>query len=269
MLIAQAVEGLPPITGGDDLAALMAPALRALRWPDGSVGMAEGDVVVVASKVVAKAERRLVAARTRQELEEVIASQTVRVVAERRRPDGSTLRVVQNPQGLVLAAAGVDTSDVPLGTALLLPEDPDASARTLRRGLDARLGVRPGVVITDTVGRPWRQGVADIAIGAAGVVALQDHRGRRDGYGRELRVTVIAAADEIAAAAELVKGKADGRPVAVVRGLGHLVTREDGAGARVVARPAEEDLFREGAAEAYARGYADGRAASPSGQARS
>src|SRR5690606_39692015 len=112
-----------------------------------------GDVVVVASKVVATAERRLVAARTREELEEVIASQTVRVVAERRRPDGSTLRVVQNPQGLVLAAAGVDTSDVPLGTALLLPEDPDASARTLRRGLDARLGVRPGVVITDTVGR--------------------------------------------------------------------------------------------------------------------
>src|SRR5690606_764184 len=142
MIIAQAVEGLPPVTGGDDLAALLAPALRALTWPDGSVGTAEGDVVVVASKVVAKAERRLVAARTREELEEVIAGQTVRVVAERARPDGSTLRIVQNPQGLVLAAAGVDTSDVPLGTALLLPEDPDASARALRRGLDARLGVR-------------------------------------------------------------------------------------------------------------------------------
>ncbi|WP_324652946.1 coenzyme F420-0:L-glutamate ligase [Georgenia sp. H159] len=260
MLLVQSVEGLPPVTGGDDLAAVVAPALRELRWPDGSTGVREGDVVVVASKVVAKAERRLVAARSREELEAVIDSQTVRVVAERVRPDGSSLRIVQNPQGLVLAAAGVDTSDVPLGTALLLPEDPDASARTLRRGLDARLGVRPGVVVTDTVGRPWREGVTDIGIGAAGIITLQDHRGRRDGYGRELRVTVVAAVDEIAAAADLVKGKVDGRPVAVVRGMGHLVTREDGDGARVLARPAEDDLFREGTAEAYARGLADGRA---------
>ena len=246
MLLAQAVEGLPPVTGGDDLPAIIAPALRDLTWPDGSTGMIEGDVVVVASKIVAKSERRLVAARTREELEEAIASQTVRVVAERPRPDGSVLRIVETPQGLVLAAAGVDTSDVPLGTALLLPEDPDASARALRRGLDARLGVRPAVVITDTVGRPWRQGVADIAIGAAGVVVLADHRGRRDGYGRELQMTTIAAADEIAAAAELVKGKADGRPVAVVRGLGHLVTHDDGDGASSLARPAHEDLFRHG-----------------------
>ncbi|WP_413450687.1 coenzyme F420-0:L-glutamate ligase [Georgenia phoenicis] len=254
MLLAQAVEGLPPVTGGDDLAAVVAPALRELSWPDGSVGVAEGDVVVVASKVVAKAERRLVAARTREELEAAIDSQTVRVVASRPRPDGSMLRIVETPQGLVMAAAGVDSSDVPLGTALLLPEDPDDSARRLRRGLDARLGVRPGVVVTDTVGRPWREGVADIAIGAAGIVVLEDHRGRRDGYGRELRMTQIAAADEIAAAAELVKGKADGRPVAVVRGLAHLVTVEDGDGARVLARSASDDLFREGSAEAYARG---------------
>ncbi|MEE6280365.1 coenzyme F420-0:L-glutamate ligase [Georgenia sunbinii] len=259
MLLVQAVEGLPPVTGGDDLPAIIAPALRALVWPDGSTGMADGDVVVVASKVIAKAERRLVAGRDRAEVAAAIASQTVRVVAERARPDGSTLQIVQTPQGLVLAAAGVDTSDVPLGTALLLPEDPDASARALRRGLDARLGVRPGVVVTDTVGRPWREGVADIAIGAAGVVVLVDHRGRRDGYGRQLQMTTIAAADEIAAAAELVKGKAEGRPVAVVRGLGHLVTVEDGAGAGLLARPAGDDLFREGAAEAYARGLADGR----------
>ncbi len=181
-----------------------------------------------------------------EELEAAIASQTVRVVAERARPDGSTLRIVETPQGLVLAAAGVDSSDVPQGTALLLPEDPDESARRLRRGLDARLGVRPAVIITDTVGRPWRQGVADIAIGAAGVLVLEDHRGRRDGYGRELRMTTIAAADEIAAAAELVKGKAEGRPVAVVRGLAHLTTREDGDGARALVRPPEEDLFRRG-----------------------
>ncbi|HLS74379.1 MAG TPA: coenzyme F420-0:L-glutamate ligase [Actinomycetaceae bacterium] len=246
MLLAQPVDGLPPVTGGDDLAALIAPRLRELTWPDGSEGVAEGDVVVVASKVVAKAERRLVAARTREELEAAIASQTVRVVAERARPDGSTLRIVETPQGLVLAAAGVDSSDVPQGTALLLPEDPDESARRLRRGLDARLGVRPAVIITDTVGRPWRQGVADIAIGAAGVLVLEDHRGRRDGYGRELRMTTIAAADEIAAAAELVKGKAEGRPVAVVRGVAHLVTREDGDGARQLVRPPEEDLFRHG-----------------------
>lgn len=257
MLLAQAVEGLPPITGGDDLAAVIAPGLRELTWPDGSVGVSGDDVVVVASKVVAKAERRLVAARTPVELEEAIASQTVRVVAERARPDGTTLRIVETPQGLVLAAAGVDSSDVPLGAALLLPEDPDDSARRLRRGLDARLGVRPGVVVTDTVGRPWRRGVADIAIGAAGVQVLDDHRGRRDGYGRELRMTTIAAADEIAAAAELVKGKADGRPVAVVRGLGRLVTTEDGDGARVLARPADEDLFREGSVLADERGRAD------------
>lgn len=260
MLLVQAVEGLPPVTGGDDLAALLSPALRALTWPDGSTGMADGDVVVVASKIIAKAERQLVPGRTREEVEAAIDSQTVRVVAERVRPDGSRLRIVQNRQGLVLAAAGVDTSDVPQGMALLLPEDPDASARALRRGLDARLGVRPGVVVSDTVGRPWRDGVADIAIGAAGVVVLDDHRGRRDGYGRELTITMIAAADEIAAAAELVKGKVDGRPVAVVRGLGHLVTREDGDGAAAVARPAEDDLFREGSAEAYARGLADGAA---------
>lgn len=259
MLLAQALEGLPPITGGDDLAAVIAPGLRELSWPDGSVGVTDGDVVVVASKVAAKAERRLVAARTPEELEAAISSQTVRVVAERPRPDGTTMRIVQTPQGLVMAAAGVDSSDVPLGTALLLPEDPDDSARRLRRGLDARLGVRPGVVVSDTAGRPWRQGVGDIAIGAAGIVVLADHRGRRDGYGRELRMTQIAAADEIAAAADLVKGKADGRPVAVVRGLGHLVTVDDGPGARELARPAAEDLFREGSAEAYARGLADAR----------
>lgn len=244
MLLAQAPDGVPAITGGDDLAARLAPILQALTWPDGSTGLAEGDIVVVASKIVAKAERRLVAARDDAERDAVIAGQTVRVVAERPRPDGTVLRIVENPQGLVMAAAGVDTSDVPLGTALLLPEDPDASARALRRGLAARLGGRPGVLVTDTVGRPWRQGVADIAIGAAGVMVLEDMRGRTDAYGRELRTSVVAAADEIAAAAELAKGKVTGRPVAVVRGLGHLVTVEDGPGARALVRPPEEDLFR-------------------------
>lgn len=241
VLLAQAVAALPTVTRGDDLAALLAPALAGLTWPDGSTGLATGDVVVVASKVVAKAEGRLVAARDDAERERVIAAETVRVVASR-----GALRIVENRLGLVMAAAGVDSSDVPTGTALLLPEDPDASARRLRRGLHARLGVRPGVVVTDTAGRPWRRGLTDIAIGAAGIRPLDDLRGRKDAYGRELRVSVVAAADEIAAAADLVKGKATGRPVAVVRGLGHLVTHDDGEGARVLIRPAEEDLFRRG-----------------------
>ncbi|WP_127571136.1 coenzyme F420-0:L-glutamate ligase [Georgenia faecalis] len=249
MLLAQAPDGVPMIAGGDDLAAVLAPVLGALTWPDGSTGLADGDVVVVASKVVAKAERRLVPARDDAERDAAIAAQTVRVVAERDRPDGGVLRIVETPQGLVMAAAGVDTSDVPPGTALLLPEDPDASARRLRRGLHARLGARPGVLVTDTAGRPWRRGVADLAIGAAGVVLLLDMRGEKDAYGRALQSSIIATADEIAAAAELVKGKVAGRPVAVVRGMGHLVTTEDGEGARSLVRPPEEDLFRRAVTE--------------------
>lgn len=246
LLQAQAPDGVPTITRGDDLAAVMAPALHGLTWPDGSTGLAEGDVVVVASKIVAKAEGRLVAARDTAERDAVIRGETVRVVAERRRPDGTMLRIVENKLGLVMAAAGVDASDVPAGTALLLPEDPDTSARRLRRGLAARFGVRPGVIITDTTGRPWRRGVVDMAIGAAGIVVLADHRGRTDAYGRPLTVTVINVADEIAAVAELVKGKAAGRPVAVVRGMAHAVTLEDGDGAASLIRPPAEDMFRRG-----------------------
>ncbi|WP_354002705.1 coenzyme F420-0:L-glutamate ligase [Occultella kanbiaonis] len=170
----------------------------------------------------------------------------MRVVATRDYPDGSTLRIVENKQGLVMAAAGVDASNVLPGTVLLLPEDPDASARRIRRGLNARLGLRPGVLITDTVGRPWRRGIADISIGAAGIDVLEDLRGQQDMQGRDLRASVIAVADEIAGAADLVRGKAKGRPFAVVRGLGHLVTHEDGDGAAVAIRPPEEDMFRTG-----------------------
>ena len=249
MLLAQAPDGVPTITRGDDLAALLVPVLGRLSWPDGSTGLAEGDVVVVASKIVAKAEGRLVAARDDAEREAVIAGETVRVVAERGRPDGTTLRIVENKLGLVMAAAGVDASDVPPGTALLLPEDPDASARRLRRGLHARTGVRPGVLITDTAGRPWRRGVVDMAIGAAGVDVLSDMRGSTDAYGKVLQTTVIGVADEIAAAAELVKGKVSGRPVAVVRGMGHVVTLEDGDGAASLIRPPQEDMFRHGVSQ--------------------
>jgi coenzyme F420-0:L-glutamate ligase/coenzyme F420-1:gamma-L-glutamate ligase len=149
----------------------------------------------------------------------------------------------------VLAAAGVDNSNTPPGTVALLPEDPDASARRLRKDLAGRLGVRIAVIVTDTLGRPWRTGQADAAIGAAGLVPVQDHRGETDSFGNLLEVTVAAVADEIAAAADLVKGKTDGIPAAVVRGLGGLVTTDDGPGAAVLIRPAEEDMFPFGSAD--------------------
>ncbi|MGM0386145.1 MAG: coenzyme F420-0:L-glutamate ligase [Actinomycetota bacterium] len=243
MLLVQAPPGIPVLTRGDDVAAVIAPALVSLGWPDGSAGLAAGDVVVVSSKIVSKAEGRMIAARDR---EDAITSQTVREVARREREDGSVLRIVENPLGLVMAAAGVDASNTPPGTVLLLPEDPDDSARRIRRGLHARFGVKPGVLVTDTSGRPWRRGVADIAIGAAGVAVLEDLRGGVDGYGTRLTSTVMAGADELAAAAELVKGKVAGLPVAVVRGAARLVTDDDGPGARSLVRPAEEDMFRQG-----------------------
>lgn len=248
-------DGLPEVEPGADLAGLLAPALTAVRWPDGSVGLRDGDVVVVTSKVVSKAEGRVVAAADR---EDAVAAQTVRVVATREHP-GGVLRIVENPQGLVMAAAGVDASNTPEGTVLLLPEDPDASARRLRAALQGALGVRLAVVLSDTAGRAWRRGLVDLAIGAAGLVVLEDLRGGVDTHGRRLDVTVTAVADEVAGVAELVTGKTSGRPVAVVRGLARYVLAEDGPGARSVVRAPHEDLFREGSAEAYARGLAEGR----------
>ena len=231
------VPGLPEVRPGDDLAALVAGAAPDLR---------DGDVVVVTSKVVSKAEGRVLRAADR---EAAIDAETVRLVARR----GST-RVVETRSGLVLAAAGVDASNTEPGTVLLLPEDPDGSARSLRAGLRSRLGVTVGVAVTDTFGRPWRNGLVDVAIGLAGLAPLDDLRGRRDAYGRRLDATVTAVADELAAAAELVKGKLAGVPVAVVRGLGHLVTPDDGPGAAPLVRRAEDDLFRLGTAEALREG---------------
>lgn len=247
---AVAADGVPEVRPGDDLAGLVARAVSAVTWPDGSRGVADGDVVVVTSKVVSKAEGRVVAAPDR---EAAITAETVRTVARR-----GALRIVENRQGLVMAAAGVDASNTPEGTVLLLPEDPDASARALRRALREHLGVRVGVVVTDTAGRAWRRGLTDLAVGAAGLAVLEDLRGATDTHGRVLDVTVTAVADEIASLAELVTGKTTGRPVAVVRGLGRHVTDEDGPGARELVRDPAEDLFREGTAEAYARGFADG-----------
>ncbi|MGA5169031.1 MULTISPECIES: coenzyme F420-0:L-glutamate ligase [Streptomyces] len=235
-----ALPGLPEVRPGDDLAKLIAAAV-ADGATTGGPGLADGDVLLVTSKIVSKAEGRIVAADDR---EAAIDAETVRVVARR-----GTLRIVENRQGLVMAAAGVDASNTPAGTVLLLPRDPDASARAIRDGLRDALGVDVGVVVTDTAGRPWRAGVTDMAIGAAGVRVLDDLRGGTDAYGNPLVATVVAGADELAAAGDLVKGKAAGLPVAVVRGLAHLV--EGGAGgARALVRDAADDMFRLGTSEA-------------------
>jgi coenzyme F420-0:L-glutamate ligase/coenzyme F420-1:gamma-L-glutamate ligase len=178
-----------------------------------------------------------------------VVSQTVRVVAERVTPRGHT-RIVASRSGPVLAAAGVDASNVPPGTVLLLPADPDASARALRARLAELTGARVGVVVSDTAGRAWRDGQVDIAIGAAGVAVADDLRGGHDGHGQLLEVTVRALADEVASLADLVKGKLDGVPVAVVRGLEALVRDDDGPGAGALLRSSGEDWFRHGHVEA-------------------
>lgn len=250
-LCVQAAVGFPEVRSGDDLPGLVATALQALTWPDGTTGVSDGDIVVVTSKVSSKAEGRIVAAADR---EQAITDETVRVVASVTRA-GQTTRIVENRQGLVMAAAGVDASNTAEGTILLLPVDPDASARALRSGLQERLGVRLAVLLTDTVGRPWRAGMVDLAIGAAGLRVLDDLRGEKDSHGKLLQSTVAAVGDEIASAVELVTGKTTGRPVAVVRGLAHLLTDDDGPGARVGIRPSAEDLFRLGTAESFRDGW--------------
>lgn len=243
-LTAWGIPGLPEFRPGDDLTAALARALVPT--------LADGDVVVVTSKILSKVEGRLVrvphdpeerdAARRR-----LIDDETVRVLATKGRT-----KIVTNRLGIVQAAAGVDGSNVAGDEVALLPEDPDGSAETLRAGLAAALGVRVAVVVTDTMGRCWRLGQTDAAIGSAGLVALHGYGGTVDAQGNELLVTEIAVADEVAAAADLVKGKLGGVPVAVVRGLRHLVGGGRSAGELV--RPVEEDLFWLGTAEALARG---------------
>jgi dehydro coenzyme F420 reductase / coenzyme F420-0:L-glutamate ligase / coenzyme F420-1:gamma-L-glutamate ligase len=231
-----AVAGMPEVSPKTGLAGLIADAALAGSGP----GVRDGDILVVTSKVVSKAEGRVVSASR----EDAITAETVRVVARR----GPTT-IAQTRHGFVLAAAGVDASNTAPGTVVLLPEDPDESARRLRKALRARLGVTVGVIVTDTMGRPWRTGQTDMAIGVAGVLPLRDHRGHPDTFGNTLEVTVAAVADEIAAAGDLVKGKALQIPVAIVRGLSALVTESDGPGARALVRPASEDMFRLGAAD--------------------
>ena len=228
------IGGLPEIQPGADLGELIARA---------APGLADGDILVVTSKIISKAEGRVISA----DRESAIAAETVRVIARR----GDTT-IAQTKHGLVLAAAGVDRSNTAAGTVVLLPEDPDGSARRLRQAISDRLGARIGVVVTDTMGRPWRNGQTDTAIGAAGLAPLRDHRGQADTFGNTLEVTIAAVADEIAAAGDLVKGKTEQVPVAIVRGLAELVTPDDGPGAAALIRPAAEDMFRLGAADVLA-----------------
>lgn len=239
------VTGIGDVRPGDDLAKLVTTAAPWLR---------DGDVLVVTSKIVSKSEGRLVEVATEGPQREAdraaaLAGETARVVATR----GGT-RIVQTRHGFVLASAGIDASNVDRAHLVLLPLDPDASARALRAALRERYALDVAVVVSDTMGRPWRLGLTDVALGAAGIPALRDYRGEQDAYGNELHITQMAVVDELSAAAELVKGKYDQVPVAVVRGLA-ATGADDGPGATVLVRGADADLFSMGTAEAVALGY--------------
>jgi len=239
-LRAWALDGLPEVRPGDDLAALLR---------DG--GYEPGDVLVVAHKIVSKAEGAL------RPLQDVVVDERARELAREHAKDPRHVQVIldesaavvrarrgvlicRTRHGFVCANAGVDSSNAPEdGVLVLLPRDPDASARALRAALPSR----PAVVIADSFGRAWRHGQCDVAIGIAGLTALDDWRGRRDPRGLELRATAIAVADEAAAAADLVRDKASRQPAVVVRGLERFVTEEDGPGAAALIRPVDEDLF--------------------------
>ena len=224
------VEGLPEITPGDDLAELIGNAVQ----------LADGDVVVVTQKIVSKAENALVAVDPDDPLSHrpLVERESVRVL--RRRGD---LIISETKHGFVCANAGIDRSNLAADEAALLPDDPDRSARRIRDGIRARDGVEVGVIVSDTFGRPWRRGVADVAIGSAGVRPILDLRGTPDASGRELQVTEVAIVDELAAAAELVMGKADGVPVAVIRGIDPGWLGPGSIQADLIRRPSE-DLFR-------------------------
>ncbi len=240
---------LPPVRPGDDLAGLIAAAAPQ--------DIGDGDVLAIAHKVVSKAEGRV------RRLEEIEPGEEARALAEEHRKDprlvqavldesAEVLRAVDGTlicvthHGFVCANAGVDQSNASAkgGELVLLPEDPDGSAARLRSGLADALGVRPAVVIADSFGRAWRLGQTDVAIGAAGLVPLDQWIGRPDAFGRDLRVTSIAVADAVAAAADLARAKDSLEPAVLVRGLERYVTREDGPGAATLRRPASEDLFR-------------------------
>ncbi|HEY3923196.1 MAG TPA: coenzyme F420-0:L-glutamate ligase [Acidothermaceae bacterium] len=222
-----AVQGIPEVVVGDSLAELIVAHAPSLL---------DGDVLVVTSKVVSKAEGQVVDG----DRELAIDAETVRVVARR----GDT-RIVATRHGFVMAAAGVDASNVTKGEVVVLPVDSDASARLIRDGVRTLTGANVGVVVSDTFGRPWRVGVTDAAVGFAGLEGFDDLRGTVDPYGNDLRVTLTCTVDELAAAADLVKGKTNGVPVAIVRGLAIVLPPEspDVQGISGVVRPIDEDLF--------------------------
>jgi coenzyme F420-0:L-glutamate ligase/coenzyme F420-1:gamma-L-glutamate ligase len=247
-LSVRALEALPDVRPGDGLAALLAAAAPA--------DLGDRDVLVIAHKVVSKSEGRV------RRLDEIEAGERALALAAEHHKDARLVQAVldesaellrahdgvlicETHHGFVCANAGVDQSNASQpGELVLLPADPDASARRLRAALAAALGVRPAIVIADSFGRAWRLGQTDVAIGAAGLELLDDWHGRPDAYGRDLRVTSIAIADSAAAAADLARGKDSRRPAVLVRGLDRYVTAEDGPGAAGLRRPAEQDLFR-------------------------
>ncbi len=224
------VAGIGEVRPGDDLAGLIAR----------HAALEDGDVVVVTQKIVSKAEGRLVPVDPNDPAERVrlVEAESVRVLRRR-----GELLVTETRHGFVCANSGVDFSNVESGWAALLPEDPDRSARRIRDGLRAATGLEVGVIVSDTFGRTWRQGVTDVAIGCAGVAGVVDLRGTVDALGRELQATEVCVADEIASAAELVMGKASGIPVALVRGLNRQWLRRASVADEIV-RPPAEDLFR-------------------------
>jgi coenzyme F420-0:L-glutamate ligase / coenzyme F420-1:gamma-L-glutamate ligase len=247
---ARALPGLPEIEPGTDLAATIAAALVE------DDQLAAGDVLVIAHKVVSKAEGRILA------LDEVTPGERARSLANDLGKDPRQVQVVLDEShaviraargvlisvthhGFVCANAGVDASNVPgEERVVMLPRDPDGSARAIRARLRTLTGIAPAVVITDSFGRAWRHGQTDVTIGCAGLSALEDWRGRADANGRELRATWIAIADELAAAADLARSKDGRQPVVLIRGAHRHVTAQDGPGAAALIRPESEDLFR-------------------------
>jgi coenzyme F420-0:L-glutamate ligase / coenzyme F420-1:gamma-L-glutamate ligase len=247
-IAAVAVEGLPEVQPGDDVAALIAASTTEPVSGD--------DVVVIAHKIVSKAEGRVKSLADVQPTPRAVElaaahgkdPRHVQVVLDEskeilRASHGVLICVTRH--GFVCANAGVDASNTPAPeTLVLLPVDPDGSARRIRAGLAQQLGVAPAVLITDSFGRAWRHGQCDVAIGCAGIAPLEDWRGRRDAVGRELTATWIAVADELASAADLARAKDAKQPVVIIRGAGRHVTADDGPGAAAMIRPEAEDLFR-------------------------
>ncbi len=243
-----AIDGIPEVRAGDDLAELIQAAAEAA-----AIGLTDDDVVVVTQKIVSKAEDRLVELASVEPRPWAVAfgaewgrdprqvELVLRETAEIVRIGPAGLIISRTPHGLVCANAGVDLSNVGRGeAATLLPVDPDASAERIRDGIRARIGAAPAVVVSDSFGRPWRNGIVNIAIGVAGMEALLDLRGQPDAAGREMKATVTAVADQLASAADLAGGKAAQRPVVVVRGFAY---RRGGGGAAAIIMDRASDLF--------------------------